>query len=107
MLNIGTISHGTLRPQDLLNSFSEAYKQYCEGSEGYSSSLYDQAKGLADRLDGDSENFDHDDYVIVDGVLDDLIGSLEAIASRYNCYFGCTEGDGSDFGFWPNEGGEA
>ena len=107
MLNIGTVSHGTLRPQDLLKSFSEAYKQYCEGMEGFDASLYDQAQDWAYHVEHDSEDFQPRDYEIVDETLDELIEKLEELAARYGCYFGATEGDGSDFGFWPNEGGEA
>ena len=100
----GTISHGTHRPQDLLESFSEAYKQHCEDS-GFDHALYEMAKTVAADLNQPDPSMGL--YEIAGGVLDDLIDNLEEIAAKHNCYFGATEGDGSDFGFWPNEGGEA
>ena len=103
---IGTISHGTLRPQDLLRSFSEAYKQYCQG-EGFLNALYEEAQNYADLLDRNNGTMTDEDHETLSEVLDALIEHLEVIAARHDCYFGAIEGDASDFGFWPNDGGEA
>ena len=52
MFAIGTISHGTLRQQDLLRSFSEAYQQHCASEEWFKSDLKKIANRFADFLDG-------------------------------------------------------
>jgi len=98
MLNIGTISHGTMRTQDLLVSFAEAYKQYCSGPS-FDGLLWAEAQGYASLLK--HENVSDDCWYRAHGVLDDLFDRLDELAGRYDCYFGTTEGDGSDFGFWP------
>jgi hypothetical protein len=101
---IGTISHGTFRPQDLLRSFSEAYEQYCKDQPGFRSKLATRAKMLADLLDrNDPHPTDRD---VADEFIDEIIDELNKIASLYGCYFGSHPGDGSDFGFWPNDEAE-
>jgi hypothetical protein len=97
---IGTISHGTLRHQDLLASFAEAYKQHSQGH--FDQGLYVGAKALALYLDN-SSNPSEMDFDVARAMLDDLTVKLEEIAAENDCYFGTTEGDGSDFGFWPND----
>lgn len=102
----GTVSHGTHRHQDLLRSFSEAYKQHCEAAD-FNNSLYEEAQSWADLIDRRNGSLTGRDYYTVGDVLDALIDRLEEVAAQHNCYFGSIEGDGSDFGFWPNDGGEA
>ena len=99
MINIGTISHGTLRPQDLLRSFSEAYKQYCADEPDYDDSLVRRAGYFAEFLDVTSDHPRNNETAQM--VIDQLIDGLNEVAVRHNCYFGAHEGDGSDFGFWP------
>lgn len=99
MINIGTISHGTLRSQDLLRSFAEAYEQYCANQPGFRGSKARRARMLADLLD---RNDPHpNDQELASEFIDSLSDSLNDVASLYGLYFGNTEGDGSDFGFWP------
>jgi hypothetical protein len=108
MLNIGTISHGTLLPQDLLKAFSNAYEQYLKDEKDYNPFLKLSADLLASRLvNWDDHEVSDEIRDSVDFTFDTLIGKLEELAARHDCYFGTTEGDGSDFGFWPNVGGEA
>lgn len=101
---IGTISHGTLRPQDLLRSFSEAYEQYFKTERGYRSTVASRAKMLADLLDrNDPHESDRD---LADEFLEKFIDDFNDLGSRWGCWFGCHPGDGSDFGFWPNDEAE-
>lgn len=70
---IGSISHGTLRPEDLCAVFFDTLKELDE--EAY------------------------------EGVLDETIEALHHAlhdAAPAYTYFGAHEGDGSDFGFWPD-----
>jgi hypothetical protein len=103
MINIGTISHGTLRAQDLLRSFAEAYEQYCKGEEWFQSDLKKVANRFADYLDKhDGHHREIPEKVIgqIHDVLNSLIDDLDYIAAEHGLYFGHTEGDASDFGFW-------
>ena len=107
LLNIGTVSHGTLRPQDLLRRFSETYKQYFSDERDYNPFLEMSAELLADTLDDlEGDHVADKIYEHVDYTIDTLVEKLEALASRHNCYFGTHPGDGSDFGFWPNSEAE-
>lgn len=94
----GTISHGTLRPQELLRNFAAELNRLMPFN---SVSLVVKAHDNADHLDGEPTN---QDYADACEVLTELEDELNAIAAREgNYYFGNTEGDGSDFGFWENE----
>jgi hypothetical protein len=101
----GTILHGTFRDQDMLEAFSNAYKQYCEHDKDYSTSLYLDAKMWASLVEREFDNLGPLQWDAIDSVLDGLMNRLESLAAKHDCYFGCTEGDGSEFGFWPNVGG--
>jgi len=94
----GTISHGTLRPQDLIPAFLEALRTL-------NPAAYDQlmfgsghppipAYALEDE---DAEWWHSED---ASWVLESLGDALDESAPEGH-YFGAHEGDGSDFGFWP------
>jgi len=64
--------------------------------------MTEEARGTADILDRDDVT--SDDYDTAYAILDDIHTELNAIANREgDYYFGTTEGDGSDFGFWSND----
>jgi hypothetical protein len=91
---IGTISHGTLRTEDLLAAFANELRMIEPNA-----SLVAEADAVALL-----HSFGWLDIMIGQGageLVDDLIEALNALAPAY-CYFGTTEGDGSDFGFWPD-----
>jgi hypothetical protein len=97
----GTISHGTLRPQDLLRAFAAELNRLMPFN---SFAMTEEARGTADILDGDDA--DEKDYDSASAIIDELVDELNVIAQREgNYYFGNTEGDGSDFGFWSTEDG--
>ncbi len=93
---LGTISHGTLRTQDLLPTFiavlSEVvpaeYAQLC---------LHPFGAIPAHAQDDDSAAWWDDEGL---SLLEAVTEALEACAP-YGAYFGAGAGDGSDFGFWP------
>ena len=113
----GSISHGTMRDTDLLESFSNAlehlstsnfdyiyeylkYKdiikearRYRDFLIKYENKLYkSHHKKLRDSI------FETVSYII----NEDLIGALNEFAPPY-FYFGSHPGDGSDYGFWLSE----
>lgn len=99
----GSISHGTLRPQDLLRTFARELERL-DGSNGYYA-LLNEARGLADELDNDGSGGGFGPREAAGEVIDELSEQLNARAPE-GFYFGAHEGDGADFGFWAIEGGE-
>jgi hypothetical protein len=93
-IEIGTVSHGTLRAVDLLQVFA-AELERINGTSPMIQEAYARVEALndgADETEADSE--------LVMEIHDALGASAPA-----GMYFGNTEGDGSDFGFWPSEDG--
>jgi hypothetical protein len=91
----GTVSHGTLRTQDLLRSFADELERVFPFN---GLGLVIDARNVADVLDADPDASED-----ASDVLFDVIDQLNTIASREGLYFGAHEGDGSDFGYWRNE----
>lgn len=92
---LGSISHGTLRPADLLESFADELERLALSS---SSDLIAEARAVItlDRA-GWSSLVDSEE---ASDLLNSLVDALNELAPAY-CYFGAHDGDGSDFGFWP------
>lgn len=94
---IGTVSHATMRTEDLIPEFAYILEKYAP--ERYES-LRAEYASLFEEMDAeDFEDFeDHESASYLTGAL---FEELDAIAPPY-CYFGASEGDGSDYGFWPS-----
>lgn len=104
--NVGTVSHGTMRTEDLLESFSiELEWQIRKNGEFFSMpenfARRDKLNALVaeanDQWNDDGETLT--DELNAQGLVDDLIDALQEFAPPYG-YFGSHCGDGSDFGFW-------
>ena len=80
----GTLIHGTLRTEDLIEAFRAELSRI--------DSIAEAAIVPAD--DPESEDAQYE--------LDELFEVLDRYAPE-GYYFGAHEGDGSDFGFWPIE----
>lgn len=87
--SLGSISHGTLRTEDLLSAFAWELRHIATPDDKASLALCDEA----DAVDADSDE-------MADELVNELADALNEYAPPY-CYFGAHEGDGSDFGFWP------
>jgi hypothetical protein len=96
----GTVSHGTLRTQDLLRSFADEYQRVLPFN-GFS--LAYDAREMADKLDASGQPATDDALQTAEGILEVLFEELDAIATRQGFYFGAHPGDGSDFGYWAIE----
>lgn len=94
----GSVSHGTLREKDLIEAFTDALEALLERNPDH---LY-RANMMALMLRAEAAQPETD---VIAEVIADLMDALEEFAPP-NCYFGAHEGDGSDFGFWPIDGGE-
>jgi hypothetical protein len=101
---VGSISSGTLRTADLVESFAWELKQLI-ASDPPVVPLYTALLARVENWDGadtTAEDFSESDYDSEgSGLVDELTTALEEFAPPY-CYFGTHEGDGADFGFWPS-----
>lgn len=83
----GTVSHGTMRAENLIPCFASLLKEL--DNEGYYSDLIDEADNMKD--------FESDKaYLLLDNLWDALADYAPA-----GYYFGAHPGDGADYGFWP------
>jgi len=99
----GTISHGTLRPQDLIPAFLEALRTVNPAAYAQITLGSGHAPIPSHALEDEDAQWWYED---AQWILEDLIERLMESAPE-GTYFGTHEGDGSDFGFWPLESGEA
>jgi hypothetical protein len=95
----GTISHGTMRPQDLIPAFLDALSIVNpEGYEQYLLMPFGPIPSYA-MEDDDSDWWESEDCV---WTLEGLFDALDECADE-GYYFGAHPGDGSDYGFWQIE----
>lgn len=98
----GTLIHGTLRSVDLIDTYVEAVKdtpEYNRMKKSSDSALREALQNLGEDYDENAPFWDTDDAAIL---ADDLADILDSHAPA-GTYFGAHPGDGSDFGFWPEE----
>ena len=106
--NIGSISHGTLRAQDLLPAFADELDWQFRRNGNWFSLPENRDHGRKiNGLYGEYQNsYAEDGETLkdeeqVEYLLESLSDALNEFAPPY-CYFGAHWGDGSDFGFWPS-----
>ena len=87
---IGTVIHGTLRSEDLIPTFAEELE------------LLDEQKKFVYFVKEANKFKAWEDGEKCGWLIDRLMVALSEFAPD-GCYFGATEGDGSDFGFWAIE----
>jgi len=85
----GTVIHGTLRPEDLIPAFADELASF----DGVDDQLLEEARNLAE------DDFETD---LANEIVNALIDALNEIEPHNYLVFGAHEGDGSDFGWWPN-----
>lgn len=91
--SFGSISHGTMRPEDLIPAFAHELRRLRGALPG---KLYNAIRAMdACALDADREEF-------ADDILNDLFEYLNEYAPPCG-YFGSHPGDGADYGFWLHE----
>jgi hypothetical protein len=93
---IGAVSEGTLRDEDLINSFGWELRQAVKTLRinRETRSYYINLLLLCNCYKYDPSIEEASD------LINDLIEALNNLAPPY-CYFGSNEGDGACFGFWP------
>ena len=113
---IGTVSHGTLRPFDLLERFAETLDALLDRRRIARTDTPDETVLADARFVGECETLlaecdallalgDGEAFEQAEGVpdvLDALVDALDCFALP-GFYFGSHPGDGSDFGFWADD----
>ena len=98
-VTIGTVSAGTLRTEDLLNTFSSELAHLARYEPQNQAHLR-----LAFEADTSFQDFDESDTKQVEQAEESITELMDAL-NEY-CppfvYFGTHPGDGADFGFWPD-----
>jgi hypothetical protein len=101
---IGTVSHATLRPDHLAVAFLEELEEldpdrltryFAECEDG--GELEEWWEKYSTPLVMDRDKLPE----FIDEIVSELCDILNDYAPDF-CYFGAHEGDGSDFGFWPD-----
>ncbi|MDH2296048.1 hypothetical protein [Cobetia sp. 1AS1] len=96
-MHIGSISQGTLRPQDLIPTFLDALAKYDSAAhEQLVAQPHPPIPAYVQDEGDDSEWWDSEEAAFLQ---EELINALENAAPD-GTYFGTHEGDGADFGFW-------
>lgn len=88
-IELGTISHGTLRTIDLWHAFFEELCRVAPDTEWQTAFADSNGEPLA--KDEDTLMWDVDNFV-------DMLNEL----APEGVYFGAHIGDGADFGWWPD-----
>lgn len=84
----GTVSHGTMRNEDLIPCFADVLFSLPKGTAHFGGLICD-ASSVTDYQSEDSAL-----------ILEMLFDALDYMAPE-GYYFGAHPGDGSDYGFWP------
>ena len=105
--SLGTISAGTMRPQDLIPSFLETLGSLGGTTPGdlecgthieYTDPANTSLLANLSTIDDDDPFWDSEE---ASWDLDALFDALQELCPVY-VYFGAHPGDGSDYGFWPD-----
>lgn len=86
----GSISHATLRPEDLLPRFADVLEELMKLNSTNHKRLVARARKAAENPDSEDASF------ILNEELYDALDEF----SPEGYYFGAHEGDGADFGWW-------
>ena len=89
-IEFGTVSHGTLRNEDILPALIDVLVDLNDAAAGRALAEIDAIEESGD-WDGDRPYW----------LLDRVIEQLQKYAPEFS-YFGTHPGDGSDFGYWPD-----
>jgi len=95
-----SLSHATMRPQDLIPTFMDALKRLWHNRWLDLLCEYPALRKAVEEFDEKDPWFESEEAVRL--LNEDIYNALDECAPE-GCYFGSHPGDGSDYGFWPNE----
>lgn len=107
--DFGSISSGTLRDEDLIGAFSSELRSLAERAGKFYGNVKALVADAGDVLDALSDEDGEESYwrtirkepMEPSEMVDELTDALQEYAPPFG-YFGASEGDGADFGFWPS-----
>lgn len=97
---LGAVSSGTLRSQDLLRAFADAYEAVLPFN---GRRMAEEAREIAATLDKvECDPIEVPAYELASEMIEDLMTEINYVLSQnnMNVYFGAHDGDGACFGFW-------
>jgi len=94
-VKLGTVSHGTMKNEDLIPSFIDELKRIDIKREF--KEVIKEGNKIIRKCSKDENLWNSEDNTIF--LNEDLWNALDSFSPSC-CYFGSTEGDGSDYGFW-------
>jgi hypothetical protein len=94
--SIGTISHATMRSEDLIPSFMGEIERL-DPKRAKEIEEKEENKDVFEWL----ENIENEEPEHASEFVHELFDVLNEYAPEY-CYFGAHQGDDSDYGFWPS-----
>lgn len=102
--SIGSVSSGTLRTEDLIDSFADALRELATASNNADHiALCEEADDVWEVSEGDYRDRPESELRAIEDNADNVLEALQEALKEYAppyCYFGAHEGDGADFGFW-------
>ena len=98
--DIGSVSHGTMREEDLIPTFLEKLREL--DPQRAEEIQEDVDKLELEQLAGYGTYYTEESKNDASWVLMELFDALEECAPE-GCYFGSNPGDGADYGFWEWE----
>lgn len=108
---LGSVSHGTLRSEDLLSAFISTLKglqlangQFLSRPENFGTRdrLANLIGEAQDVFGDDGETIPEENQETASELVNEFCDTLNEFSPPF-CYFGTHPGDGSDFGFWLSE----
>jgi len=98
MIAIGTVISGTMRSEDLIPTFVELLIKLDTDKEY--TSVIEEGWSIMKRAEKKEAVWDNEETT--EYLNEDLWNALDNFSPDY-CYFGSHPGNGSDYGYWPNE----
>lgn len=98
--NCGSISHATMRPQDLIPTFMPLLDKHHPNRAAELYFMYPALRKAVEEFDEKDPWFESEEATRL--LNEDIFDALNECALK-GYHFGSHPGDGSDYGFWPNE----
>lgn len=99
---IGSVSHGSMRTEDLIAAFVETLDDLKESASLSNVPNKERYARLDSMLSEIEQRMEREDYYASEDAgydLETLFEALDEFAPPF-CFFGAHAGDGADFGFW-------
>jgi hypothetical protein len=102
----GSISHGTMRSQDLIPCFVGVLTEHQHTNASYFQEEWNKMEKQEEYFNDPENPFTYEEeqlHMVSMSMLlnEEIFDAMDELSPR-GYYFGAHEGDGSDYGFWPS-----